>query len=100
MVSHPGIAVDCPISHSKCDPQRRLSFGTEGVSTPKKINMSRRLSTASDSSTASGLPRMRDCLLGQLHAAYAGLCKKVRLDCAGCCLMASPPHVPRCRVSC
>ena len=61
-----------------CVVQRRLSFGSSmGVSTPKKVNMSRRLSIASDSSMGSGPPRMHDCLLGQLHSAYSDLCKKV-----------------------
>ena len=71
-----------------CNPalQRRLSFGfSEGVGTPGRINMSRRLSTASDASTGSGLlPRKHDCILGELHSAYEDLCKKVELPVAPC----------------
>ncbi len=59
--------------------QRRLSFGfSDGVGTPGRINMSRRLSIASDASTGSGsLQRKHDCILGELHSAYEDLCKKV-----------------------
>ncbi len=59
--------------------QRRLSFGcSESIGTPGRINMSRRLSMASDGSTGSGAAlRKHDCQLGELHSAYEDLCKKV-----------------------
>ena len=69
--------------------QRRMSFGASelGCGIPPHspvVNMSRRLSTASDCSGGGGSPggppsRMRDCQLGQLHSSYLALCKKVRL---------------------
>lgn len=57
--------------------QRRLSFGTDVVRTPGKINMSRPSSTSDNSRLSSG-SRQRDCQLGQLQTAYFGLCKKVQ----------------------
>jgi len=65
-----------PDPSEACAVQRRLSFGSDNVRTPGRINMSRPSST-SDSSRLSGGTRQRDCQLGQLHTAYFGLCKKV-----------------------
>ncbi len=65
--------------------QRRLSFGTDVVRTPGKINMSRPSSTSDNSRLSSG-SRQRDCQLGQLHTAYFGLCKKVQAQAALGCL--------------
>ena len=59
-----------------------MSFGgSEGARSPA-VNMARRLSTAVSDCSGGSSPggpgaRMRDCQLGQLHAAYLGLCKKV-----------------------
>ncbi|EIE18599.1 P-loop containing nucleoside triphosphate hydrolase protein [Coccomyxa subellipsoidea C-169] len=71
-----GLGCSTPMSASN---KRRLSFGfSDGVGTPGRINMSRRLSIASDASTGSGsLQRKHDCILGELHSAYEDLCKKV-----------------------
>lgn len=45
--------------------------------------MVRRLSIASDASSASAQPlRKHDCLLGELHSAYDAFCKKVMLACS------------------
>jgi hypothetical protein len=74
------------IAYSGAQVQRRMSFGGSEGGAPRSpaVNMSRRLSTASDCSGGEGASlgspgggRMRDCQLGQLHAAYLGLCKKV-----------------------
>ncbi|CAL5228465.1 g11605 [Coccomyxa viridis] len=67
------LGFNSPLSVRK---QRRLSFGTDVVRTPGKINMSRPSSTSDNSRLSSG-SRQRDCQLGQLQTAYFGLCKKV-----------------------
>ncbi|CAL8466096.1 g5632 [Coccomyxa elongata] len=71
-----GLSCSTPMSAGN---KRRLSFGcSDSIGTPGRINMSRRLSMASDASTGSGVAlRKHDCQLGELHSAYEDLCKKV-----------------------